>query len=57
VTSRATVVVTRRLPSVVEEELTRDFVPRADLVLFVTSADRPFSETPWTAITRTTPPR
>ena len=26
------------------EELTRDFVPRADLVLFVTSADRPFSE-------------
>jgi small GTP-binding protein len=26
------------------EELTRDFIPRADLVLFVTSADRPFSE-------------
>jgi small GTP-binding protein len=26
------------------EALTRDFVPRADLVLFVTSADRPFSE-------------
>lgn len=26
------------------EELTRDFVPRADLVLFVTSADRPFTE-------------
>jgi small GTP-binding protein len=26
------------------EELTRDFVPRADLVLFVTSAERPFSE-------------
>ncbi|CAN5855627.1 dynamin family protein [soil metagenome] len=26
------------------EELTSDFVPRADLVLFVTSADRPFSE-------------
>jgi GTP-binding protein EngB required for normal cell division len=26
------------------EELTRDFSPRADLVLFVTSADRPFSE-------------
>jgi small GTP-binding protein len=27
------------------EELTRDFVPRSDLVLFVTSADRPFTET------------
>jgi len=27
------------------EALTRDFVPRADLVLFVTSADRPFTET------------
>ena len=26
------------------EELTSNFVPRADLVLFVTSADRPFSE-------------
>ena len=26
------------------EELTRDFVPRADLVLFVTTADRPFTE-------------
>ncbi len=26
------------------EELTRDFIPRADLVLFVTSADRPFTE-------------
>jgi small GTP-binding protein len=26
------------------EHLTRDFVPRADLVLFVTSADRPFTE-------------
>lgn len=26
------------------EELTRDFVPRADLVLFVTSAERPFTE-------------
>src|SRR5919112_1081437 len=25
------------------EELTRDFIPRADLVLFVTSADRPFT--------------
>ncbi len=27
------------------ERLTRDFLPRADLVLFVTSADRPFTET------------
>jgi len=27
------------------ERLTTDFVPRADIVLFVTSADRPFSET------------
>lgn len=27
------------------EQLTSDFVPRADLVLFVTSADRPFTET------------
>jgi small GTP-binding protein len=27
------------------EQLTVDFVPRADLVLFVTSADRPFTET------------
>jgi small GTP-binding protein len=26
------------------EELTRNFVPRSDLVLFVTSADRPFTE-------------
>jgi small GTP-binding protein len=26
------------------EELTREFVPRSDLVLFVTSADRPFTE-------------
>ena len=26
------------------EELTRDFVPRSDLVFFVTSADRPFTE-------------
>ncbi len=26
------------------EELTRRFIPRADLVLFVTSADRPFTE-------------
>jgi small GTP-binding protein len=27
------------------ERLTTDFVPRADLVLFITSADRPFTET------------
>ena len=27
------------------EQLTTEFVPRADLVLFVTSADRPFTET------------
>jgi small GTP-binding protein len=27
------------------EQLTSDFVPRADFVLFVTSADRPFTET------------
>lgn len=26
------------------EELTRDYIPRCDLVLFVTSADRPFTE-------------
>ena len=26
------------------ERLTSDFVPRADFVLFVTSADRPFTE-------------
>ncbi len=26
------------------EALTRDFIPRADLILFVTSADRPFTE-------------
>jgi small GTP-binding protein len=26
------------------EELTREFIPRADLVLFITSADRPFTE-------------
>ena len=26
------------------EALTREFVPRSDLVLFVTSADRPFTE-------------
>ena len=27
------------------ERLTTEFVPRSDLVLFVTSADRPFTET------------
>ncbi len=27
------------------ETITRDFIPRSDLVLFVTSADRPFTET------------
>ena len=27
------------------EAITREFVPRADMVLFVTSADRPFTET------------
>ena len=27
-----------------DERLTRDFLPRADLVLFITSADRPFTE-------------
>jgi small GTP-binding protein len=32
------------------EELTRDFVPRSDLVLFVTSADRPFTESERTFI-------
>jgi small GTP-binding protein len=26
------------------QEITEEFVPRADLILFVTSADRPFSE-------------
>lgn len=26
------------------EQLTRDFIPRSDLVIFVTSADRPFTE-------------
>lgn len=34
------------------EELTREFVPRADLVLFVTSADRPFTETERELLTR-----
>ena len=27
------------------ERITAEFVPRSDLVLFVTSADRPFTET------------
>jgi len=33
------------------QELTEDFVPRADLVLFVTSADRPFTESERTFLT------
>ena len=31
------------------ERLTAEFVPRSDLVLFVTSADRPFTATRWRA--------
>jgi small GTP-binding protein len=34
------------------EEITSEFVPRADLVLFVTSADRPFTESERQFITR-----
>lgn len=34
------------------EEITSEFVPRADLVLFVTSADRPFTESERLFITR-----
>lgn len=34
------------------EEITADFIPRADLILFVTSADRPFSESERAFITR-----
>lgn len=34
------------------EELTRDYVPRSDLVLFVTSADRPFTESERTFLTQ-----
>src|SRR6187200_835729 len=34
------------------EELTRHFVPRSDLVLFVTSADRPFTESERTFLER-----
>jgi small GTP-binding protein len=34
------------------EELTRDFIPRSDLVLFVTSADRPFTESERTFLTQ-----
>ncbi|MDX1662257.1 MAG: dynamin family protein [Candidatus Promineifilaceae bacterium] len=34
------------------ETLTREFIPRSDLVLFVTSADRPFSESERAFLTR-----
>lgn len=34
------------------QEITEDFVPRSDLVLFVTSADRPFSESERTFLMR-----
>ncbi|MBX3012775.1 MAG: dynamin family protein [Caldilineaceae bacterium] len=34
------------------QEITEEFVPRSDLVLFVTSADRPFSESERTFLTR-----
>ncbi len=34
------------------QEITENFVPRADLILFVTSADRPFSESEREFITR-----
>ena len=34
------------------EQITADFVPRADLILFVTSADRPFTESERQFITR-----
>ncbi len=34
------------------QQLTEDFVPRADLILFVTSADRPFSESERTFLQR-----
>ncbi len=34
------------------EEITSEFVPRADLILFVTSADRPFTESERQFITR-----
>lgn len=34
------------------EEITQDFVPRSDLVLFVTSADRPFTESERTFMER-----
>ena len=37
------------------QEITEHFVPRSDLVLFVTSADRPFSESE-RALSRTHPP-
>ncbi|GAB4126834.1 MAG: dynamin family protein [Roseiflexaceae bacterium] len=43
---RMTVVDTPGVNAIIRrhEELTREFIPRADLVLFVTSADRPFTE-------------
>jgi small GTP-binding protein len=34
------------------QEITEDFVPRADLVLFITSADRPFTESERTFLER-----
>ncbi|MCB9161896.1 MAG: dynamin family protein [Caldilineaceae bacterium] len=34
------------------QEITEQFVPRSDLILFVTSADRPFSESERTFLTR-----
>jgi small GTP-binding protein len=34
------------------QEITEDFVPRADLVLFITSADRPFTESERTFLQR-----
>ncbi|MFZ1269179.1 MAG: dynamin family protein [Anaerolineae bacterium] len=34
------------------QEITEDFVPRSDLVLFITSADRPFSESERTFLSR-----
>ena len=45
--SKLTVVDTRPAPtpsSARHEALTSEFIPRSDLVLFVTSADRPFTE-------------
>ena len=34
------------------EQLTQDFVPRSDLVIFITSADRPFTESERTFMQR-----